>query len=52
MGSDRMIIFEESNFDSLVEKFLKTKEVANLWADFVYGEYQDSLGDFPDGENR
>ena len=43
-----MTEFEESNFDLLIEKFLKEKEVADLWADFVYNEYEDSLRNVPD----
>lgn len=47
-----MTAFEEKNWDWLIEKFLKTKEVAELWADFVYNEYQDSAREPDDLEDR
>ena len=45
-----MIEFEEKNHDWLIEKFLKEKEAADLWADFIYNEYNNSLLDIPDRE--
>ena len=51
MGSDELIKFEEQNFDDLVDKFLKIKAVRDLWDDFVYEQYQDSLQDAPDDDS-
>jgi len=49
---DRLIDFEADNFDSLVDKFLKEKEVVELWADFVYNEYINSSREPDDMEDR
>ena len=51
-NGDRMIKFEEDNYDWLVEKFLNIKNVRDLWDDFVYNEYNNSLQDPPDLEDR
>ncbi len=52
-NADRMIEFEEQNFDRLIDKFLQIKAVRDLWEDFVYNEYEDSLRDFePDHGER
>ena len=52
MSDDRLIEFEEDNFDYLVEKFLRLKTIVDAWGDFVYEQYEDSLKDAPDGEDR
>ena len=51
MGGDRLIEFEEHNYDLLVEKFLKIKNIRDLWEDFVYNEYEDSLAEEPPDAN-
>jgi len=45
MSSDGLIEFEERGWDELIDKFLKIKQVRELWEDFVYNEYQDSCHD-------
>jgi len=52
MSSDDLINFEESNYDTLVDKFLNIKQVKELWADFVYKEYEKNLNDEADREDR
>jgi len=47
MSSDDLINFEESNYDTLVDKFLNIKQVRGLWSDFVYNEYEKNLNDEP-----
>ena len=43
--NDILLKFEEDNWDWLVDKFLKEKEVFHLWADFVYQEYEKKMPD-------
>ena len=45
-----MVEFEEHNWDWLVDKFLKIKQVRDLWDDFVYNEYEKSLQDPPEDD--
>jgi hypothetical protein len=52
MSSDRLIEFEESNFEDLVEKFIHLKSIEHLWCDFVYQEYVDSLRDIEAPEHK
>ena len=40
MSSDGMIIFEESNWTDLAEKFIKKNR--DKWEDFVMKEYEDA----------
>ncbi len=46
MGGDKLIEFEESNWDWLADKFIKIKQ--DDWDTFVYEEYEKSLGDAPE----
>lgn len=48
MGGDKLIEYEESNWDWLVDKFIKAKQ--DDWDNFVYEEYLKSLADFPERE--
>lgn len=34
-----IVEFEEQNADWLTEKFMKRKDIQQLWSDFVYDEY-------------
>jgi hypothetical protein len=49
---DHLAKFEEDNFDWLIDEFLKTKEAALLWADFVYNKYVGSMREPDDMEDR
>ena len=46
------IEFEEKNWDWLIDKFLKKKEITDLWEQFIYEEYEDSLRDLADMEDK
>ena len=46
MGGDRLIEFEESNFDWLVNKFIETNQ--DQWDSFVYKEYEKRMADIAD----
>ena len=39
MGSDELILFQESHYDELVDKFIE--ENLSKWEDFVAEEYTD-----------
>ena len=52
MSNDKLVEFEESGFDWLIDKFLEEKEVADLWAEFVYNEYVNSTKEPDDMEDR
>jgi hypothetical protein len=44
MGGDRILQFEEDNFDWLLDKFfLNNKAIKEEWDNFVYEEYEKSL---------
>jgi hypothetical protein len=51
-GGDRLIKFEENNFDWLIEAFLKTKVVAPLWYEFVENEYEKSFAEPDEGDDK
>jgi len=50
MSDDRFVEFEESNFDTLVDKFIRKYQ--DKWDDFVYDEYQNSFREPDDMEDR
>lgn len=41
MCSDKMIMFEEDNWDLLAEKFIKKYQ--DKWEEFVYTEFMDNV---------
>ena len=47
-SGDMMNKFQEDNWDILLIKFLKEKEVKDLWEEFCYNEWMDSLADAPE----
>ena len=49
MNGKTQFEWEEKNFDWLIDKFLKINQVADLWADFTYDEYEKSLQE-PEGD--
>jgi len=49
MSHDHFIRFEESNFDDLVDKFIKKYQ--DLWDEFVFDEYANS-GQEPDFDHE
>jgi hypothetical protein len=52
MSGDKLIEFEEQNWDWLIDRFLEGKIVRDMWEEFVYNEYEKSLQDPPDMEDR
>ena len=47
---DRMIEFEESNWDWLIDKFLEIKEIRDKWEDFIYDEFNNNIPEPPEYE--
>lgn len=50
MSSDRMINFEEDNWDWLIDKFLKIHK--DEWEEFIYEEYMNNYPEPPDYEEE
>lgn len=50
MSDDRLIRFEEDNYDTLMEKFIKLYQ--DKWDELVYDEYTDSMWEPDDMEDR
>ena len=45
MSSDRLIEFEEYNWEELVEKFIAQHR--KEWEEFVYEEWSNTIGEYP-----
>ena len=39
----KLIIFEQEHFEALMEEFLKDQTIREMWDEFVYTEYINSL---------
>jgi hypothetical protein len=54
--SDRMIEYEEQNYDDLIDKFLDIKDIRDRWEQFVCDKFSQHITDIepPDhyGEDR
>ena len=51
MGGDKIVVFEEENFESLRMKFFRlNSDVQARWDTFVYEEYEKSLQDPPEDD--
>ena len=50
MSDDRLIKFEENNYDRLVEKFIELYE--DKWGEFVYDKYVNSMREPDNMEDR
>ena len=49
MGGDRIVVFEEQNYDWLVDKFLRDNtDIRSRWDTFVGEQYELSLQDPPE----
>lgn len=50
MGGDELIVFEEGNYDTLIDKFVKKHR--DLWESFVEDEYEQHCGDLIDNAEK